>query len=147
MISINENQIACLEVIEVLKKLPEEQRNYIPTNVIENIQSKCGSETIALKYDEYNSLIISQKAKDILVYLYKEYFVQEKSELEEMLIEKLKENENEKEIKKSQNENFKVKFDISKDIPNKASQSSGITEYKENIFKRIINKFLNFFMR
>ena len=145
MINSNENQIACLEVIEVLKNLPEEQRNYIPSSVIENIQSKCGSETISLKYDEYNSLIISKRAKEILVYLYKEYFVQEKSELEEMLNEKLKENEKEK--IKVQNENLKVKFDIPKTISNETSQNTNITEYKENIFKRIIKKFLKFFIR
>lgn len=147
MINSNENQLACLEVIEVLNNLPEEQRNCIPNNVIENLKSKCEAQTITLKYDKNNSLIISQKAKEILVYLYREYFLSNNSELKNMLNEKLRENEFIKEKIKSKNENLKVKFDIPKEIPKEVSNDTNIVEYKENILKKVFKKFLKFFMR
>ena len=147
MMNYSENQLACLEVIEVLKQLPDEQRNCIPNSVIENLQSKCGTQTITLKYDKSDSLIISQKAKEMLVYLYREYFVEKKSELKEKLDEKLRENEQIIENEKSQNENLKVKFDIPKAKIEISNKETNITEYKEkSIFKRIIKKFLKFFM-
>ncbi len=89
----NEEKIACMEVIEVVKRLPTWQKNMIPKQVMNNLENKIQNETISLQYNSYNEIILSKKAKEILVYLYREYVLVNDKGMKEALDKKLGENE------------------------------------------------------
>lgn len=139
----NTNQLACSEVIEVIKRIPEEQRKCIPVEVISNLNSKAYGKEITLKYDSAYSLCISIKAKEILVYLFKEYILKDNESLQDKLNQKLRENEYIKERIKQNNLKYEIKFDKRK--TNSVTTTGKLVEYKENFLKRILKRLLNFF--
>lgn len=91
------------EVLEVLSKIPEKQLALIPQNVINNLKLKSNGKKVKLKFDMMGNVILSDKAKQIIVSIYKNYFLDNDSK--EILEKKLRENYvyKEEKIKQSYN--------------------------------------------
>ena len=138
----NEEKIACMEVIEVVKRLPTWQKNMIPKQVINNLENKIQNETISLQYNSYNELILSKKAKEILVYLYREYVLVNDKGMKEALDKKLGENESILEDIKCRKMPNTVAFNKRYEEDKKEIV---LKKENDNIFSRIIKKIKQIF--
>lgn len=98
-----EYQMACTEVLEVLKYMPKKDVEKIPTNIIKSLKSAKRFD-YKFRYDtqkKANEQKISKRAKAMIARLYRDYMVSEQ-------VKKLIESK-EKFDKKKANSNWQIK--------------------------------------
>ena len=138
----NEYKKAFVEVQAVLNCLDEEDYNKIPQNVIDALEENKDKEYI-YKYDknlEYDKWELTNETKAILYNIVKDYLLtNEQKEYfdEKERFEFLKE-ERAKEEKYDVNNIFKKEEVVEQ-------EEQQMIEYKENIFKRILNNIKKWF--
>ena len=135
---------AYTEVYEIIKQLDEEEYNKIPSEVIKAIEENRNTEyefdldeDIELKEQE---LLPATKA--ILFNLFRDYLStpEQKEKILKMQAEERRKNE--------QNKSEQYNLDIFANKPKNRDireEHIELIEYKENIFKRILNKIRQFF--
>ena len=135
---------AYTEVYEIIKQLDEEEHNKIPSEVIKAIEENRNTEyefdldeDIELKEQE-----LLPETKAILFNLFRDYLstAEQKEKIIKMQVEERRKNE--------QNKSEQYNLDIFANKPKNRDireEHIELIEYKENIFKRILNKIRQFF--
>ncbi len=135
---------AYTEVYEIIKQLDEEEYNKIPSEVIKAIEENRNTEyefdldeDIELKDQE-----LLPETKAILFNLFRDYLstAEQKEKIIKMQVEERRKNE--------QNKSEQYNLDIFANKPKNRDireEHIELIEYKENIFKRILNKIRQFF--
>ena len=135
---------AYTEVYEIIKQLDEEEYNKIPSEVIKAIEENRNTEyefdldeDIELKDQE-----LLPETKAILFNLFRDYLStpEQKEKIIKMQVEERRKNE--------QNKSKQYNLDIFANKPKNRDireEHIELIEYKENIFKRILNKIRQFF--
>ena len=135
---------AYTEVYEIIKQLDEEEYNKIPSEVIKAIEENRNTEyefdldeDIELKEQE-----LLPETKAILFNLFRDYLStpEQKEKILKMQAEERRKNE--------QNKSEQYNLDIFANKPKNRDireEHIELIEYKENIFKRILNKIRQFF--
>lgn len=122
------------QVNRVLKKLPKEQLNKIPQNVLNHYN---------VSYDENLDQNISKKAAISIIAIFKRYILNENENLK---LEKiLKNNTILQEERKKQLYSVDDIFKNRNIKENDSFKENALIEYKENIFSKILNKIKKFF--
>ena len=141
---------ACMEVFEVVKKLPEEQQKLIPKKIIDNLKKNAINESYELKYDNVGNIILSKDAESMLVYLYSEYIITSDT-VREQIKKKTKQNKLIKDnIKKA---NITINYDYNKINDNsnininEQKNNVAMVKYEKNIFKKLLNKIKRIFKK
>ncbi len=146
----NKYTVAYSEVLEILKHIPIEDYNKIPKNEIELIEAYADNN-YTFNYDTSKTLEeqnVSDITKAIIILLFRDYWATEiqrnkiiaKQNYDRMkLEEKKKEKYNVDIFKNRNNDKQKPNIEDTKEVM--------IVEYKESIFKRIINKIKTIFNR
>ena len=136
----NENSIAFSEVLDVLQHSELEVIEKIPLEIIRKIKEKSSKEYISKPSDDID-FNISEKAKSILAVIYQDYLCDDDVEAEEFrqrLIDNEIKYQEELRKKYSSNDIFK-KVETFKQNSN-SSENVQMMEYKESIFKKVLNK-------
>ena len=139
---------AYAEVYTILQELNEEEYNKIPPEVIKTIEANRNEE---YEYELDDELELKDQpmlseTKAILFNLFRDYLAtpEQKAKIIRMQNEARQKNE----LKKQQMYNTDVFANIQKeDTVQLNSEKTQIVKYKENIFKRILNKIKRFFSR
>lgn len=131
---------AYTEVLEILKYLPEKERNKIPSDKID-FYKKNKDNNYKFHFEPYKSLKeqnISREANAIIVSLFKQFFAtpNQQETLQKILLQNEKIYQNKMREKYNPNDIFKK---------NIKQNNNDIVKYKESIFKKIINKLKNIF--
>lgn len=133
-------EMACTEVLEVLKILPEEEYNKIPLNEINNLESK-KDKNYKFSIDKsvpLDKINISKKAYAIILVLWEKYFASNNQK--QKLYDILKDNYQKEELKKAQysyNNLFpkKEKLEVTSMVPVKKEKwYKKIYEFLRKIF-------------
>ena len=134
---------AYTEVLELLKHIPKEEYNRIPETEIQFYENNCDKnykfiydETVELKDQK-----ISKEANAVIIAMYMNYFANEKQK--EIIDEVLKQNSINQEIEKKEKYNTENIFKEK----NQENLPIQVSEKKENIIKRIINKIKGLFAK
>lgn len=146
MVSIAYSE-ACAEVLILLKKATPEEKSKIPQKFL-NFLTENASKTYKVSFDvnkPIKELNLKKETKGILSVIYYSFLCnnEEKEEYAKLLREnQIKYDE---ELRKECNPDdiFKDRDTVLQSKP--VSSGMELTEYKENIFVRIINKIKNFF--
>ena len=139
---------AYAEVYTILQELNEEEYNKIPPEVIETIEANRNEE---YEYELDDELKLKDQptlpeTKPILFNLFRDYLAppEQKAKIIRMQNEARQKNE----LKKQQMYNIDVFANRQKeDTVQQNSEKKQIVKYKENIFKKILNKIKRFFSR
>ena len=145
---MNNRKNAYAEVYTILQELNEEEYNKIPPEVIETIEANRNED---YEYELDDELELKDEpmlpeTKAILFNLFRDYLAtpEQKAKIIRMQNEARQKNE----LKKQQMYNIDVFANRQKeDKVQTNSEKTQIVEYKENIFKRILNKIKRFFSR
>ena len=149
----NEYSIACTEVLEVLKYIPEKDYNKIPENVIDTLK-KNKKENLVFLYNPWKSLNeqqMSEKGRIMIASFFRDYWATETQR--EKIIKKQNYDRQKLEAEKHDVNIFNNKSDNSKQVKknesntNEATKNSAMIVYKENIFKKFIDKIIRIFSR
>ena len=145
---MNNRKNAYAEVYTILQELNEEEYNKIPPEVIETIEANRNEE---YEYELDNELELKDEpmlpeTKAILFNLFRDYLAtpEQKAKIIRMQNEARQKNE----LKKQQMYNTDVFANKPKE--NQSSNNNEtmqIVEYKENFFKKILNKIKSFFIK
>lgn len=145
---MNNRKNAYKEVYTILQELNEEEYNKIPPEIIEAIRANMNEE-YEYKLDEELELKDHQmlsETKAILFNLFRDYLAT--PEQKEKIIRMQNEERQKNEIKKQKQYNTDVferkQKEKSAQIQHETTQ---LIEYKENIFKKILNKIIKFFAK
>ena len=135
---------ACTEIVEILKHVDESELEKIPYKTrVMFLKYKDIEYKPEINFKNYNlyEQNLKKKTKDILVYLYLNYWCtdEEKEEIESLLKTNYKTNQRKLREKYNPDDVFKNKKDEIDKINEKENELI-LVEYKESIFKRIINK-------
>lgn len=131
---MNNTNLEYAQVNRVLKKLPKEQLNKIPQNVLNHYN---------VSYDENLDQNISKKAAISIIAIFKRYILNENENLK---LEKiLKNNTILQEERKKQLYSVDDIFKNRNIKENDSFKENALIEYKENIFLKILNKIKKFF--
>lgn len=145
---MNNRRNAYTEVYTILQDLNEEEYNKIPPEIIEAIRTN-RNEKYEYDLDENLELKDHQmlpETKAILFNLFRDYLAT--PEQKEKIIRMQNEERQKNELKKQQQYNVDVFANNAKEnIKTKEKEQVELIEYKENIFKRILNKIKNFFTK
>ncbi len=145
---MNNRKNAYTEVYTILQELNEEEYNKIPPEVIETIEAN-RDEDYEYELDdevELKEQPMLPETKAILFNLFRDYLAnpEQKTKIIRMQNEARQKNE----LKKQQMYNRDVFTNRQKeDTVQQNNETMQIVEYKENLFKRIINKIKKFFIR
>ena len=145
---MNNRKNAYTEVYTILQELNEEEYNKIPPEVIETIEAN-RDEDYEYELDdevELKEQPMLPETKAILFNLFRDYLAtpEQKAKIIRMQNEARQKNE----LKKQQMYNIDVFANKQKeDTVQPKSETTQIVKYKENIFKRILNKIKRFFSR
>ena len=139
---------AYAEVYTILQELTEEEYNKIPPKVIKTIEANRNEE---YEYELDDELELKDQpmlseTKAILFNLFRDYLAtpEQKAKIIRMQNEARQKNE----LKKQQMYNTDVFANRQKENFSKpANETMQIVEYKESIFKRILNKIKSFFIK
>lgn len=145
---MNNRRNAYTEVYTIFQDLNEEEYNKIPPEIIEAIRTN-RNEKYEYELDENLELKDHQmlpETKAILFNLFRDYLAT--PEQKEKIIRMQNEERQKNELKKQQQYNVDVFANKKKEnIKTKEKERFELIEYKENIFKRILNKIKNFFTK
>lgn len=140
---------AYTEVLEIIKYFPEEEYNKIPVEKIEfykNNMDKDYNFTINPEIDlsEQN---ISSEANAVIVNLFTDYYATEeqKVKIKNILDINQQKEEQEKREKYNPDNIFKKQHQENKIDEKNIQNEVALVEYKESIFKKIINKIKSIF--
>lgn len=145
---MNNRKNAYTEVYTILQDLNEEEYNKIPPEVVEAIKANRNEE---YEYEldaelELKDQPMLAETKAILFNMFRDYLAtpEQKAKIIRMQNEARQKNE----LKKQQMYNIDVFANRQKeDTVQQNSEKTQIVKYKENIFKRILNKMKRFFSR
>ena len=145
---MNNRKNAYTEVYTILQDLNEEEYNKIPPEVVEAIKANRNEE---YEYEldaelELKDQPMLAETKAILFNMFRDYLAtpEQKAKIIRMQNEARQNNE----LKKQQRYNIDVFANRQKeDTVQQNSEKTQIVKYKENIFKRILNKIIRFFSR
>lgn len=137
------------EVLEILNHIPKADYNKVPNNMIELFATNKNKE-YSFSYDvnkTLNEQNVSKKAKTIIAILFRDYWAtpyqrERILEKEKYDIAKMEEEKREKYNPDNIFKNNKNDVTTAIDETEDTSISMQIVEYKEPIFKRIMNKIL-----
>ena len=144
---------AAVEVLDILNHTNKEDVARIPQSFIKFL-TNISSKTYKVKFDHeqpINGLNLKKQTKELLGFIYITWWCdKEEREKYKKLIhesniknEEIKEKYNVNDIFKNKKENQEHKI-----IQNENVMKTSIAEYKkENIFKRVLNKILSFFVK
>ena len=145
---MNNRKNAYTEVYTILQELNEEEYNKIPPEVVEAIKVNRNEE---YEYELDDELELKEQpmlpeTKAILFNLFRDYLAtpEQKAKIIRMQNEERQKNE----LKKQQRYNTDVFANRQeKDISQEKNEEIQIVKYKENLFKRILDKIKRFFIR
>ena len=145
---MNNRKNAYTEVYTILQDLNEEEYNKIPPEVVEAIKANRNEE---YEYEldaelELKDQPMLAETKAILFNMFRDYLAtpEQKAKIIRMQNEARQNNE----LKKQQRYNIDVFANRQKEVTvQQNSEKTQIVKYKENIFKRILNKIKRFFSR
>ena len=145
---MNNRKNAYTEVYTILQDLNEEEYNKIPPEVVEAIKANRNEE---YEYEldaelELKDQPMLAETKAILFNMFRDYLAtpEQKAKIIRMQNEARQKNE----LKKQQMYNIDVFANRQKEDKVQTNiEKTQIVEYKENIFKRILNKIKRFFSR
>ena len=142
----NEYKIAYSEVLEILKYISKEEFNKIPNDMIEMFKENAMTSNNFI-YDPNKTLQeqnVSELSRYIIAILFRDYWATENQRQRILAKQKYERQKRTEEMysydnifKKNNNDN------ISKQIEESSTEIQ-MVEYKEPVFKRIINKLLKF---
>ena len=141
------------EVLEILKYIPVEDYNKIPKNKIELFKTNANND-YSFNYNPYKTLEeqeVSKIAKGIIAILFRDYWATEiqrekiisKQKYDRIKIEEEKRAKYNTDIFQDRN-NHKQEQNIVEDI---STNEVAMVEYKEPVFRKIINKIKEIFHR
>lgn len=139
---------AYAEVYTILQELNEEEYNKIPPEVIETIEKNRNEEYEYFLDDELElkDQQMLPETKAILFNLFRDYLATPEQKVK--IIRMQNEARQNNELKKQQRYNIDMFANRQKeDTVQQNSEKTQIVKYKENIFKRILNKIKRFFSR
>ena len=145
---MNNRKNAYKEVYTILQELNEEEYNKIPLEVIEAIRTNMNEE---YKYElddevELKDHQMLPQTKAILFNLFRDYLAT--PEQKEKIIKMQNEERQKNEIRKQKQYNTDVFEGMQKEKSKQNQQeTTQLIEYKENIFKKILNKIIKFFTK
>ena len=136
------------EVYTILQELNEEEYNKIPSEVIKTIETNRNEE---YEYELDDELELKEQpmlpeTKAILFNLFRDYLAtpEQKAKIIKMQSEARQKNE----LKKQQMYNTDVFANKPKEnLTENNNETTQIVEYKESIFRRILNKIKSFFIK
>ena len=137
---------AYAEVYTILQELNEEEYNKIPPEVIETIEKNRNEEYEDFLDDELElkDQQMLPETKAILFNLFRDYLATPEQKVK--IIRMQNEARQKNELKKQQMYNTDVFANKTReDITENNNETMQIVKYKENIFKRILNKIKSFF--
>lgn len=145
---MNNRKNAYTEVYTILQELNEEEYDKIPPEVVEAIKVNRNEE---YEYELDDELELKEQpmlpeTKAILFNLFRDYLAtpEQKAKIIRMQNEERQKNE----LKKQQRYNTEVFANRQeKDISQEKNEEIQIVKYKENLFKRILDKIKRFFIR
>ena len=145
---MNNRKNAYTEVYTILQELNEEEYNKIPPEVVEAIKVNRNEE---YEYELDDELELKEQpmlpeTKAILFNLFRDYLAtpEQKAKIIRMQNEERQKNE----LKKQQRYNTEVFANRQeKNISQEKNEEIQIVKYKENLFKRILDKIKRFFIR
>ena len=142
---------AAVEVLDILNHTNKEDVERIPQSFIKFL-TDIASRSYKVKFDyeqPINGLNLKQQTKELLGFIYITWWCdkKEREEYKKLIYEsnmrnkKIKENYNVNDIFKNKRENQELKAS-----QNEQKEQTSLVGYKqENVFKKIINKIINFF--
>ena len=139
---------AYTEVYTILQELNEEEYNKIPPEVIETIEANMDED---YEYELDDEIEIKEQpmlpeTKAILFNLFRDYLAT--PEQKDKIIRMQNEARQKNELKKQQMYNTDVFANKTKEnLTADNNETMQIVEYKESIFKRILNKIKSFFIK
>lgn len=145
---------AATEVLDILDNTKKEDVNKIPKSFIKFLVDNASLEyKVNLDHSKpINELKIKDKTKELLGYIYIKWWCNDKEK--ENYMQKIKELEIKNEEKKKEKynpdkifENKRKSDNIVEENIKNGNEEVWVVKYKESIFKKIINKILNFFKR
>ena len=145
---MNNRKNAYTEVYTILQELNEEEYNKIPPEVIETIEAN-RDEDYEYELDdevELKEQPMLPETKAILFNLFRDYLAnpEQKTKIIRMQNEARQKNE----LKKQQMYNTDIFANKpKKNLAENSNETMQIVEYKESIFKRILNKIKSFFIK
>lgn len=142
----NEYKIAYSEVLEILKYISKGEFNKIPNDMIEMFKENAMTSNNFI-YDPNRTLQeqnVSELSRYIIAILFRDYWATE-NQRQRILAKQKYERQKRKEEMYSYDKIFKKNNNdnISKQIEESSTEIQ-MVEYKEPVFKRIINKLLKF---
>ena len=145
---MNNRKNAYAEVYTILQELNEEEYNKIPPEVIETIEKNRNEEYEYFLDDELElkDQPMLPETKAILFNLFRDYLAtpEQKAKIIRMQNEARQKNE----LKKQQMYNTDIFANKpKKNLAENSNETMQIVEYKESIFKRILNKIKSFFIK
>ena len=145
---MNNRRNAYTEVYTILQELNEEEYNKIPPEIIEAIRANMNEE---YEYELNDELELKDhqmlpQTKAILFNIFRDYLAT--PEQKEKIIRMQNEERQKNEIKKQKQYNTDVfeRKPKEKSVQNQ-QENTQLIEYKENIFKKILNKIIKFFTK
>jgi len=145
---VNNRKNAYKEVYTILQELNEEEYNKIPPEIIEAIRANMNEEydyelDEALELKDHQML---PQTKAILFNLFRDYLAT--PEQKEKIIRMQNEEREKIELRKQQQYSTDVfERKQTKNTKQNQQETKQLIEYKENIFKKILNKIIKFFIK
>lgn len=145
---MNNRKNAYKEVYTILQELNEEEYNKIPPEIIESIRTNMSDEYEYELNDEFElkEHQMLPQTKAILFNLFRDYLAtpEQKEKITRMQNEERQKNE----IKKQKQYNTEVfERKTKENLKQNKQETKQLVEYKENIFKKILNKIIKFFSK
>ncbi len=150
---MNKVKNAYSEVSTFLNLINREERDLIPNDILEKIDSY--KDYNSLSFNNNGEIVLSEEAKSIILYLYETYILSDDKELKKAFNEKLKENDrihkiikdNQRDIKKDEillNELFpKPEVKVEKEEEKQQETIEEVDNHpakkEENFFTKILN--------
>ena len=144
---MNNRKNAYTEVYTILEDLNEEEYNKIPPEVIETIKENRNEEYF-FELDEDLTLkeqTMLPETKAILFNLFRDYLATQ--EQKEKIIKMQNEERQKNELKKQKQYNIDVFAKKYNQNKTERIEEIQLVEYKENIFKKLLNKIKRFFTK
>lgn len=137
------------ETLDILKHMENSYIEKIPRKFMAFLENNKSTNYISnLDHSKkVNEMILKEKTKDILAIIYMKYWCteEEKHSYNELLQENEKKYQDELRKKYNVDNIFQKTNQFEKTMQNNITNNVAIVEYKESIFKKLINKIKNIF--
>ena len=140
------NACAYKEIYEILKIFPQELVSQIPQETINFFHNNMDtSYEYNISVDTFDGRTMLEETKAILTILFRDYWATPVQREKILNYENSARNKLEEETRMKYNADNLFKKKKSQDNVEKHIEETAMVEYKESIFKKIINKILNIF--